>query len=298
MFTLTFWRGLLRLLRPYWWGKTFFFFTFGAVAALGTVPDLSQLIVGLILIGPIFYGGLYILNDLSDIKVDKLDPEKKNKTFPSGMVSPQTGLAITIILISSALIFSFNNFFFFLCLIAMLINQLLYSFPPFRLKNRAFFDVLSTAVLSSSLKFLAGWFFFTESSSITILPLIGISLVQTGSYLMYKWKYNRPIDLELGHHTTAALLSEQTIKTISKIALACGLGIFALMSLIPLFFPQFRFLGALPPFSILIIIFAILATPFYWKKFTNHPGVFKIQTRMYNYYLLFTLLLLLLYWLN
>lgn len=266
--------------------------------ALETVPDLSQLFFGLILIGPVFYGGLYILNDLSDIKVDQLDPEKRNKTFPSGMVSPQAGLIVAIILITTMLIFSFKNFFFFLCILAMILNQLLYSFPPFRLKNHAFFDVLSTAVISSSLKFLAGWFFFTTSLSLPLLPLIAISSVQTGSYLMYKWKYNQSIDLKLGYHTTVALLSEQKIKTISKISLASGFGIFIIMSLIPIFLPELSSWGTLPPLTLIIIFFAIIIAPFYWKKFNHHPGVFKIQTRMYNYYLLFTLLLLLLYWLS
>lgn len=298
MFTLTFWRGLLRLLRPYWWGKTFFFYTFGALTALGTVPDFSQLILGLILIGPVFYGGLYILNDLSDIQVDKLDPEKKNKTFPMEMVPPKVGLVLAVALIAITLIISRKNIFLFICIFAMLLNQLCYSFPPLRLKNRVFFDVFSTAVISSSLKFLAGWFSFTTSLSPPLLPLIGISLVQIGSYLTYKWKYNRPIDLKLGHNTTVALLPEQTIRIISKISLICGFSIFIFMSLIPLFFPKLHSWGALPPYSLAVILLAVIFAPYYWRRFIQHPGVFKIQTRMYNYYLLFTLLLLLLYWLN
>ena len=73
----------------------------------------------------------------------------------------------------------------------MFINQIIYSFEPIRLKTKAFFDVFSAVFISSGFKFLAGWFLFSSSFNIPLLPLFGIVIAQSGGYWLYKLKYNK-----------------------------------------------------------------------------------------------------------
>ena len=101
-----FFRGLIRLIRPYWWGKTLFYMTLGACIAVDGVPDLSTFFFGFLIIC-LLRGGIYTLNDLSDMKMDKYDNEKKNRSFVSNMVSPKEGLVFASLLIIFALISGF-----------------------------------------------------------------------------------------------------------------------------------------------------------------------------------------------
>lgn len=294
-----FWRGLLRLIRPYWWGKTLFAFTLGAAMAVNGVPHLGIFLLGFIIIAPLLYGGLYTLNDLSDTKLDKLDAEKKKTAFVSGMVSTTKGSIFALILLAVSLIggFLINKNFFYV-LVFMLLNQSIYSFGP-RLKERPFFDVLSTGFISPILKFSAGWFLFTNSLYLPILALAGICFTQSGGYLFYKLhklKYNNPQELAKKQNSTVALLPDNATRSLATISLIIGFVAFIILTLNSLIALQLKFLGVLPlGFSWLVLACIIIAPPM-WYKFQSKKKVFSFQSVMYIIYFILSLLILVIYW--
>ncbi|MFC1801694.1 UbiA family prenyltransferase [Nanoarchaeota archaeon] len=292
-----FFRGFWRLIRPYWWGKTFFFITFGAAMAVGGLPDIGLLLLGTLIIAPLLYGALYTLNDFSDIKVDRLDSEKKNRAFASGMISPTQGLILAFLLILIALISGFfiNKIFFYILLL-MLVNQIVYSFKPTRLKKVAFFDVFSAVFVSSGSKFLAGWFLFTNSFNIPWLPLIGILAVQSGGFLLYKLRYNKTIDMKLGNKTTVAVLPERLIKILAKTFFVIGFLSFVFLPLNSVMFEGLNFLGVLPLKFLWLIILGLVLGVFYWRLFKKKKGVFKVQTQLYLSYFILAILFLITYY--
>ena len=280
-----FFRGLWRLIRPYWWGKTFFFMSLGAAMAVEGFPDLGRFLLGFLIMGVFLWGGFYTLNDLTDIKLDVYDKEKKNRAIASGMVSPKRGFIFAYALIIIALMAGFfvNRFFFYM-LVVLTINHLAYTLEPIRLKKRIFFDVFSGAFMTPVFRFLAGWFLFTDSFEIPILMIIALSFLKVGGYMFYKLR-NRDIEIKFKHRNTFTLLSEKSIKIISVGYSILGLVSFILMPLI----------GTLPLRFLWLIGAIFVITPFYWRKYQQTKGVFSIQKYVYLSYFLAGILFMLIY---
>lgn len=144
---------VLKLLRPRQWMKNFALFaapTFGGL--LFDTNYFFSLFLGFIAFC-LLSSSAYIINDLIDVKKDKLHPFKKSRPIASGEVQPQEALIIFCVIILTALFIasSIGGGFFFFCLLYLAI-QFLYSFV---FKSIEIFDIFFIAA-GYILRVLAG----------------------------------------------------------------------------------------------------------------------------------------------
>lgn len=85
----------------------------------------------------------YLINDLADIKNDRLHPAKKLRPLARGDVTPETALftAAVLLIVGLGLAFSINQSFFYISLL-FIILQYFYSFV---LKKKAIIDIIGIA---------------------------------------------------------------------------------------------------------------------------------------------------------
>ena len=120
---------LLSILRPYQWVKNLLVFSgliFSTSLFKTDVIGVSLAAFGIFCMAS---SGIYILNDLRDIKADKMHPVKMNRAIASGKVSKVSALIILILLLISATIFSYlldKNFF--LIIVLYIVMNTAYSF--------------------------------------------------------------------------------------------------------------------------------------------------------------------------
>ena len=135
--------NILRLLRPRQWIKNFAIFA--AIIFSGQL--FNPIALENVIIGFFIFCGLssaaYIVNDIFDIKKDRLHPFKKFRPLAHGDVSISTALviAVTLIMVSLWLAFYLNTAFFGVAL-AYVAVQLLYSVF---LKSVTVIDILAIA---------------------------------------------------------------------------------------------------------------------------------------------------------
>ncbi len=85
------------------------------------------------LFGPLLYGGIYSLNDITDLKEDRNHPEKRKRPLASGKITQGQLGAFSAILMLSALIISYVvNFNLFLLALAFLAINIAYSYLKFK----------------------------------------------------------------------------------------------------------------------------------------------------------------------
>nr|WP_243687015.1 UbiA family prenyltransferase [Methanobacterium formicicum] len=95
-----------------------------------------QILGGLILVSAL-WGALYTLNDLTDLEVDRRDRQKQSRAFIENEVDKKIILLFFGLIVAGVFIISFvafpSSFTFLMSL--MLLNQLVYTLPPIRLKD-------------------------------------------------------------------------------------------------------------------------------------------------------------------
>lgn len=162
-------------MRPRQWFKSasIFFGTVVAVFLYGYEPVMiTKTIIAFIGIS-LLSSTAYVLNDLADKESDKKHPIKKKRPIASGKITETQAIIIaTLLLTISLTILYCLNIFLLIIGIIFIINNTLYSFKPFRLKNKTFFDVI-TAGLDFPLRVLIGWYSITTNivpSSVLLFP--------------------------------------------------------------------------------------------------------------------------------
>jgi hypothetical protein len=145
-----------------------------------------EILGGLVLVS-VLWGALYTLNDLTDLDVDRRDRQKQNRAFIKNKVDKEFILIFVGILTLTVFIISFAAFppAFTFIMSLMLINQLIYTVPPIRLKETSLAPFFSTATNSvlrlASCAVLLGDIFLVPLSVYLFMYLAGM-----GTYLMYK----------------------------------------------------------------------------------------------------------------
>lgn len=135
--------NILRLLRPRQWIKNLALFA--AVTFTGELFNPQATIP--VIVGFFVFCGVssatYILNDILDVKNDRLHPFKKYRPIANGDISVPLALAIaSVLIIVSLFVALFINFTFFLLVIIYLILQASYSTI---LKTITVIDILAIA---------------------------------------------------------------------------------------------------------------------------------------------------------
>ena len=180
---------LIKSTRITWASKNFNMYLLALTYAYFTQLPINnpfEILGGLLLVS-VLWGALYTLNDLTDINLDLMDEKKHERAFIQNKVDKKLILLFVIILLSAVFLISFAAFpaDFTFILSLMLLNQLIYTVPPFRLKETnlsPFFSTATNSVLRlASCAVLLGNFFLVPISVYLFVYLAGM-----GTYLMYK----------------------------------------------------------------------------------------------------------------
>lgn len=182
-------KTLLKSMRISWASKTINMFllalTYAYFSGL-TINNPLEILRGLILVCAL-WGALYSLNDLTDIKSDLKDPEKQNRAFIQEKVDRKWILTFIVLLISLIFIISLTtlNVNFTIIMALMVINQIIYTVPPIRLKDTVLAPFASTA--NNSVLRIASC--CTLLGNLLLVPVSVYFFMYTaslGTYLMYK----------------------------------------------------------------------------------------------------------------
>ena len=184
-------KTLLKSTRITWASKNFNMYLLALTYAYSTKLSINnpfEILGGLILVS-ILWGALYTLNDLTDIDLDKLDKGKHERAFIENRVDKKFILLFIFILLFVVFLISFITFptDFTLILFLMVVNQLIYTVPPLRLKEThlaPFFSTATNSVLRlASCAVILGNLFLVPFSVYLFIYLAGM-----GTYFMYKSK--------------------------------------------------------------------------------------------------------------
>ncbi len=166
--------SLLKLLRPKQWIKNFF--VFAAIVFGGQLLDAGPFTKTLFafMIFCAVSSAIYIINDILDIKKDRLHPFKKYRPLASGALSIHTALvASAILIIISVFTSSLVTPAFFAIIVVYVIFQISYSAY---LKHVAIIDILMLAA-GYIIRVLAGEFATGYHISVwLLLTTISVSL--------------------------------------------------------------------------------------------------------------------------
>lgn len=231
---LGFFYGLLQLARPLEWSKSFGNMLIAAVTAgiimqadsgflTGMGLDTFRFLAGFVALA-LLWSGLYTLNDYTDRKADALHPEKRKRAIPSGKVSANAALVFSLLLILAAILIAFylnGSGLFLLCVIAMFVNQILYTMKPFSFKKRPVVDLISGSLVNPVFRFYAGWVLFVPAFNAPLEILLFILGIQFGGFGLYRM-YSKEHEKRLGLKSSVVTFGEKRLKHLAYAALAIG----------------------------------------------------------------------------
>lgn len=287
----SFFSGLLHLMRPLEWTKSFGNMAIAAVTAaivFGIPLSPIRFLAGFASV-ILLWSGLYALNDYTDRKADALHPAKKKRAIPSGAVSPAAALVFSLSLIFASIAIAFflnGGGLFLLCILAMLLNQLLYTMKPFNLKKRPVLDLISGSLVNPFFRFYAGWVLFVPAFNAPISVVLSILLIQFGGFGLYR-VYSKEHEEKLGMKSSVVRFNERRLRRLCYVSMAIG-GLsyaYAALTVLPI---RYLFWG----------IAMALAAPFYKTALKNPKAMDhkKTYTMVYLQYLVFSIGFILLYW--
>lgn len=261
-------KGLVEAARPGMWLKALFLMLVASTYALNDIPNLSRLLVGFIIVGPLLWGGLYMQNAITDKFDDSQHPVKRLRPFPSGRVDIGLGKWVSGLMIVLALVMGIQfGIPFFCCLVFMVIKQIIYTLPGLRFKEKFLWDIVSGSLGNSVLRFSAGWFLFSNSLKMPLLLLLFAECLQLAGFLVNRLFTNYATDVEhaLHYNSTTTRISSNKIKIVIVTCWGVGILSFVLLCLNG----QFHFLpsvfGELPIQSLIVIFILLLFLPFFNK---------------------------------
>jgi len=218
--------GLLRLMRPMEWSKSFGNMAIAAVAAhyvVGVQLDWLRFLAGFASVA-LLWGGLYALNDYTDRKADSLHAVKRKRPLPSGAVPAKAGLAFSLALIAIAIAIAVQisgAFLFLLCILAMLLNQWMYTMPPFNLKKKPVVDLISGSLVNPIFRFYSGWVLFVPAFNAPLPMLLFVLGLQFGGFGLYRMA-SKDHEKKLGMKSSVVLFGERKLRRLAYFSLLAG----------------------------------------------------------------------------
>jgi len=152
------------------------------------ITNPYEILEGLLLVS-ILWGALYSLNDLTDLELDRKDYTKRDRPFIKNKVDEKWILFFSSFLIIAVFIISLITLSpeFTIVMGLMLLNQLIYTLPPIRLKDTIFAPFTSTATNTvlriASCCVLLGNVLLVPLSVYFFMYMAGMA-----TYIMYKSK--------------------------------------------------------------------------------------------------------------
>jgi chlorophyll synthase len=168
----------LTLMKPITWFGPMWAFLCGAIAsgaASWSFPDISRILLGMLLGGPLLCGMSQVINDYFDREVDAVN--EPYRLIPSGMVSMRQ-IAITVaVLLSGGVAASLvlGPLVAFASAVGLAL-AILYSAPPFRAKRNGWVGNLLVAISYEGLAWIAGHLAFGALTPASVLIALLYSL--------------------------------------------------------------------------------------------------------------------------
>jgi 4-hydroxybenzoate polyprenyltransferase len=277
--------GLVEALRPGMWLKPLFLMLVAGAYAVHDVPNLRRLLIGFVIIGPILWGGLYMLNAVVDAEDDRTHPIKRHRPFAAGRVPKGMGAVVASFLIAVGLLLSLaQGTLFGLCAALMCFKQLAYSLPPLRLKRVFLCDIASGSLFNSTLRFATGWVLFKATAPMPILVLLVAEAMQLAGFLSSRLfaDHGTALERQLGYASTAAHLSKQCVQ---RAIVACW-GIAIVSFLFLCLNSQWHFaenvLGAFPIQALIVLALLVAALPMFGKLITRISSLSRGEVTLYH----------------
>jgi len=156
----------LKVLRLDHWLKNVFIF-FGHLVAIALVPaevpqekwELGLRIVLSLVPACLIASANYIINEILDAPFDRMHPTKRWRPVPAGTVkTPALWLIMAGLVAAGFLLAAFwFNAGYIVSLALLLLSGVLYNVEPFRLKDRAYLDVIAES-FNNPIRLWLGWF--------------------------------------------------------------------------------------------------------------------------------------------
>jgi 4-hydroxybenzoate polyprenyltransferase len=217
----------LAIMRPYQWVKNLLVFSgliFSTSLFKSNVIGTSFATFGIFCLAS---SGIYILNDLRDIKNDIQHPVKKNRPIASGRVSKLSALILMALLIPSALLFSYLlDKSLFLIIIVFIGLNITYSFG---LKNIVILDAFIVAT-----GFLLRAFAGCIVIHVEVTPWLFICTLSLALILSFGKRRNEmnTLKTEAGNHReTLQFYTVQLLDIILTISSAMAIGTYSLYTM-------------------------------------------------------------------
>lgn len=269
---------ILKLLRPRQWIKNFALFTALVLGGqLFEIDAFTQVFLGFISFC-LLTSSTYIVNDILDVKKDKLHPFKKARPIASDKISIREGIIIFIVILSLSLFIAkeVGNGFFLIALL-YLVLQMLYSFV---FKSIEIFDIFFIAA-GYILRVLAGEVITGYHLSVWLL-LTTISL----SMFLAIGKRRSELTLLKNYAGVRATEIRQSLSHYSEQLLAAFIIIFATSTFI--FYSLFTFLENPQGVKLSLDIFLPDVLPYYlqrkWLMVTIIPVVYGLMRYLQDIY--------------
>ncbi|MFZ0709391.1 MAG: UbiA family prenyltransferase [Terrimicrobiaceae bacterium] len=170
----------LKVLRPDHWLKNVFIL-FGHLVAIallpaevpqGTLELVSRIVLSLIP-ACLIASANYIINEILDAPFDRMHPTKRLRPVPSGTVkiSVLWAMMAAITVAGFALAAYWFNAAYVVSLALLLASGVLYNVEPFRLKDRAYVDVIAES-FNNPIRLWLGWYALLPANSFPPLSIV------------------------------------------------------------------------------------------------------------------------------
>lgn len=169
----------------------------------------QDLLVGLVVMGPLLWTATLLINDVYDLESDRANPRKASSPLVRGIVSRGLAHQAAYVFAGLSLVVSvFVNFWFVALTLGCLVLAWLYSVPPVRLKGRPGADVAVNAIGVGALAGMAGW---SIGRPLTAFPFAFLpqGLLVAAAVYVPTTLVDRPVDEEIGDLTIAVHLGHE-----------------------------------------------------------------------------------------
>lgn len=181
-------------------------------AVLASYPsfDLFSFLKGFFATSPLLWNAAYMINDLTDVKLDQKHPLKKNRlNLLRKMGNTRIGISIIVRIFLALLVAASINLTFTALLILLLAAQLIYTLPPLRLKERFGFDIAANG-FNSIVRFFLGWTTQIVIHPFSIWPIVFLLFLKMALFIGHRMQ-NRKIEKENQLQSTIVILSEKNL---------------------------------------------------------------------------------------
>lgn len=172
----------------------------------------GELVLGLVIVGPLIAGSTLAYNAYTDARVDIFNPRKAHLAYVTGWISPELVRGMAQLMGGLGLLLSLLlGWEFFLLMLLSVLLSFLYSNPSTKLKSRPGGDVLVNMVGLGIIMPLAGW--SVSGTSVSQFPhwyLVPIFFA-LGSLYIPTLVPDLEADRMAGYHTLAVALGARRV---------------------------------------------------------------------------------------